>query len=175
MKLLPCLFLLGVSLAPLSARGPIKVFILAGQSNLDGAGHNQGDPNHNEGKDVSLGFLGRKGKLAAGLDSRPGNIGPELGLGHVLGNAIEEDVPLIRTARGGKSPAVDFRPPRSGGEAGRFSNEMPGHVNDVLEDLKKEFSGLLSDPIKARQTTETPATPCSWPRRSDSAPTKPSS
>ncbi len=156
----------------LGARDTVKVFILAGQSNMEGAGRVEGDPNHNEGKgslsylaendpkykklrkgsggwverdDVSIWYLGRKGKLAPGFGSRPGNIGPELGFGHVVGDAFEEPVLLIKTAWGGKSLAVDFRPPSSGGEVGPFYKEMLAHVKSVLENLKQEFPDLGSD------------------------------
>jgi alpha-galactosidase len=41
-------------------------------------------------------------------------IGPELGFGWVMGDACEEPVLLIKCAWGGKSLAVDFRPPSAG-------------------------------------------------------------
>ena len=41
-------------------------------------------------------------------------IGPELGFGWVLGDALKEPVLLIKCAWGGKSLAVDFRPPSAG-------------------------------------------------------------
>lgn len=41
-------------------------------------------------------------------------IGPELQFGHVMGDHHEEPVLLIKTAWGGKSLAVDFRPPSAG-------------------------------------------------------------
>lgn len=156
-----------VAAAFVNAGEPVKVFILAGQSNMEGAGRVEGDPNHNGGKgslsflaendpeyahlrkgatgwkerdDVSIWFLGRKGDLAPGFGSRDSTIGPELGFGYVVGDAFEEPVLLIKTAWGGKSLAVDFRPPSSGGEVGPFYTQMLGHVKKVLEDLDKEFS-----------------------------------
>jgi len=101
---------------PLRAGEPVKVFILAGQSNMEGAGRVEGDPNRNEGKgslsylaehdpkyahlktksgswvardDVSIWYLGRKGPLAPGFGSNGGTIGPELGFGQVMGDAFE--------------------------------------------------------------------------------------
>ena len=144
----------------------VKVFILAGQSNMEGHGRVEGDANHNEGKgslsylaeneaefghlrkgttgwvkrdDVSIWYLGRKGELAPGYGARNGLIGPELGFGHVMGEAFEEPVLLIKTAWGGKSLAKDFRPPGAGGEVGPYFTEMIGHVKSVLENLKKVF------------------------------------
>lgn len=152
---------------PLRAGEPVKVFILAGQSNMEGAGRVEGDPNHNEGKgslsylaehdpkyahlktksgswvardDVSIWYLGRKGPLAPGFGSNGGTIGPELGFGQVMGDAFDEPVLLIKLAWGGKSLAKDFRPPSSGGEVGPFYTEMLSHVKEVLDNLKKNFS-----------------------------------
>ncbi|NNC87604.1 MAG: sialate O-acetylesterase [Akkermansiaceae bacterium] len=149
--------------------GPVKVFILAGQSNMEGAGKVEGDPKRAGGKgslsylaanedkykhlkdqdgkwverdDVWIWYLGRKGKLAPGFGARSGSIGPELGFGHVMGNAIDEPVLLIKTAWGGKSLQKDFRPPSSGGEAGPFYKEMLAHVKGVLGDIGREFPEL---------------------------------
>lgn len=50
-----------------------------------------------------------------GLEGRAGEtIGPELGFGWVVGDALEEPVLLVKCAWGGKSLAVDFRPPSAG-------------------------------------------------------------
>ena len=163
-------FAIGISgLAAALPKGPVKVFILAGQSNMEGAGKVEGDPKRNGGKgslshlagnsekykhlkdkegkwierdDVLIWYLGRKGKLAPGFGARPGAIGPEYAFGHVMGNAIEEPVLLIKTAWGGKSLAKDFRPPSSGGELGPYYKEMLMHVKGVLGNLGKHFPGL---------------------------------
>jgi hypothetical protein len=42
------------------------------------------------------------------------HIGPEFQFGHVIGNAIDAPVLLIKTAWGGRSLYEDFRPPSSG-------------------------------------------------------------
>ena len=155
-----------LSAQPLDAGPPVKVFILAGQSNMVGAGRVEGDSSRNEGKgslsylaendpkyehlrtgsgkwvgrdDVSIWFLGRKGELAPGFGSNGGTIGPELGFGHVVGDAFDVPVLLIKIAWGGKSLAKDFRPPSAGGEVGPFYTEMFTHVKEVLGNLKKEF------------------------------------
>lgn len=153
------------SIMPLSAGKPVKVFILAGQSNMEGKGKVEGDPARNEGKgslsylaehdpkykplkragkwverdDVSVWFLDRKGDLAPGFGSNQDQIGPEYGFGQVVGDAFDEPVLLIKTAWGGKSLAVDFRPPSSGGTVGPFYTEMFTHVKTLLENLRKEF------------------------------------
>jgi len=123
---------------------PVKVFILAGQSNMEGAGQVKANPQRNGGQgsldylvkdastaprfaalvdaagqwrvrdDVWISYLDRKGPLTVGFGSRSETIGPELGFGWVMGDAIDEPVLLIKCAWGGKSLAVDFRPPSAG-------------------------------------------------------------
>jgi alpha-galactosidase len=44
--------------------------------------------------------------------------GPELGIGHVLGDRYEEPILLVKAAFGACNLAVDFRPPSSGGQVG---------------------------------------------------------
>ena len=123
---------------------PVKVFILAGQSNMEGQGIIAADPNRNGGKgsleylvrepstaarfahlvgkdgkwvvrdDVWISYLDRQGALTVGYGAKSDRIGPELGFGWVMGEAFDEPVLLIKCAWGGKSLAVDFRPPNSG-------------------------------------------------------------
>ncbi len=147
----------------------VKVFILAGQSNMEGHGiihstknggkgslrhiaeNNQAfkhlldkDGDWIERKDVSISYLSRKGKLKPGYGARSSQIGPELGFGHIVGDAIDDQVLLIKTAWGGKSLAVDFRPPSSGGQVGPFYTKMVSLVRNTLDNLKKEFPKLGS-------------------------------
>ena len=67
---------------------------------------------------VQIWYLGRKGNLSPEFGFRKGFIGPELGFGHIVGNAFDEPVLLIKLAWGGKSLAKDFRSPSSSGEVG---------------------------------------------------------
>jgi hypothetical protein len=150
-------------------KGPLKVFILAGQSNMEGQGKIASDPKRNGGKgtleylvnnpasanrfehlrdkdgkwivrdDVWIWYLGRKGKLTVGYGAKEGMIGPELGFGLVLGDCLDNQVLLIKIAWGGKSLAKDFRPPSSGGEIGPSYKELIHHVKDVLANLKANF------------------------------------
>ena len=46
--------------------------------------------------------------------------GPEVAFGHLMGEHFAEQVLIIKTAWGGKSLDVDFRPPSSGGSVGPF-------------------------------------------------------
>ena len=129
------LFLLALVLncSALADKKPVKVFILAGQSNMEGKGrvdpllnhqitapetkdffaHLHKDGKYIERDDVCINYLKRRGKLTVGYGS-PGRIGLELEFGHVMGNHFEEPVLLIKTAWGGKSIGRDFRPPSSG-------------------------------------------------------------
>jgi len=150
-------------------KGPLKVFILAGQSNMQGAGIIKMDPARNEGKgtleflmkkpemagkakymigadgnwvvrkDVWIWYFDRMGGLTAGFGADDAKIGPEFGFGHAVGEALDEQVLLIKIAWGGKSLAVDFRPPSSGGQVGPYYTEMLDHVKSVLGDIKSQF------------------------------------
>ena len=113
---------------------PVKVFILAGQSNMVGAaqvrvleyqafeGENQqryekfvaAPGEWKERDDVYAKFNDRHGKLTVGYGGSSGNIGPELDFGFTLGDYLDEPVLLIKTAWGGKTLGRDFRPPSSG-------------------------------------------------------------
>ena len=143
MKLILGLALLCSSLLSVHAAA-VKVFILAGQSNMEGQGFIAADPKRNGGKgsleflakdpataakfaplldaagkwrvrdDVFISYLDRKGPLTVGYGAKETQIGPELGFGWVTGDAFKEPVLLIKCAWGGKSLAVDFRPPSAG-------------------------------------------------------------
>ena len=110
----------------------VKVFILAGQSNMEGKAanslldHQATDPKtadlfkhlRKDGKwivrdDVFAKFLGRKGGLSIGYGS-PGRTGAELEFGTVLGNHFDEPVLLIKAAWGGHSLYQLFRSPSAG-------------------------------------------------------------
>jgi len=150
---------------------PIKVFILAGQSNMEGKGKVETGNGNVAGAIGSLRYQvnndpakyghlvdgggnwvvrddvwiwsttdnGEKGNLTVGYGSGDW-IGPELGFGNVIGDLYDEQVLLIKAAWGGKSLAVDFRPPSSGGVGvGFYYNEVLAKVNYVLNNLATEF------------------------------------
>ena len=123
---------------------PLKVFILAGQSNMQGQGEItkegrqgtleyvvdndtdgtyahlvDGDGNWVVRDDVWVyyerdGSTTIKSGLTAGFGVKSTTIGPELQFGHVIGDYYDEPVLIIKTAWGGKSLAIDFRSPSSG-------------------------------------------------------------
>jgi len=112
--------------------GTVKVFILAGQSNMEGKApnkllehqatdektkqlfeHLRKDDQWIVRDDVFIKFLGRKGPLTIGYGS-PGRTGVELEFGHAMGNYFDEPVILIKPAWGGHSLFKLFRSPSAG-------------------------------------------------------------
>jgi hypothetical protein len=122
--------------APGAARGAeapaVKVFILAGQSNMEGKAPNmllehqatapetrdffaplRKDDRWIERDDVFIKFLNRHGPLTIGYGS-PQRTGAELAFGFAVGDRYREPVLLIKTAWGGHSLRQQFRPPSAG-------------------------------------------------------------
>lgn len=64
-----------------------------------------------EREDVWVDFLGERGNLRVGYGRPERCFGPELGFGHVVGEALDAQVLLVKTAWGGKSLHRDFLPP----------------------------------------------------------------
>ena len=85
---------------------------------------------------VSIGFTGY-----GSMNSRH-HIGPELQIGHRLGDFYDDPVLLIKTAWGGKSLQKDFRPPSAGGEVGEYYIKMFAEVEEALDSVCKEFPQL---------------------------------
>jgi len=162
---------------------PVKAFILAGQSNMEGHGVVAADPNRNGGQgslawlardpkarrefgkliardgtwrvrnDVNIHYLDRKGPLTVGYGVNADRIGPELGFGNVVGDAIREPVVLIKLAWGGKSLAQDFRPPNAGPTSegkspGAFYAEVVNRSRAVLANVGDEFPSLKGRPVE---------------------------
>jgi alpha-galactosidase len=115
-----------------AADDAVKVFILAGQSNMEGKAPNAlfddqaTDPKTKElfahlrkddkwivRDDVFIKFLDRKGPLTIGYGS-PDRTGVELEFGTAMGEHFKEPVLLIKAAWGGHSLYKMFRPPSAG-------------------------------------------------------------
>ena len=121
--------------------GPVKVFVLAGQSNMEGHGDIEDRPGKKgtltwlaknpatahrykhlldkNGKwivrdDVLLSYYDTKGPLTIGKSAAKNSIGPELAFGWTVGDFFENKVLLIKFAPGGTSLAGPWRPPSSG-------------------------------------------------------------
>ena len=140
----------------------LRVFLLVGQSNMQGKGklahleqlalapqtsHRYGhwiDPEAEPSdrwrrrEDVWIWTPQGHGPLTVGYGAPSDRFGPELQIGHVLGEAFEDPVLLIKLAWGGSSLAVDFRPPSAGGETGE-------RYIDVVELTRLALEGLEVD------------------------------
>lgn len=143
--------------------GKLKIFILAGQSNMEGKGSIEtmnrqlADPQKKsrfehlkdgdqwvEREDVWIDYLGnrgrRHGRLTVGYGiSEAGSekwFGPELGFGWTVGDQLDNDVLIIKAAWGGKSLDRDFRPPSRG---------IPESIDQVVEQRQKRNPELTRE------------------------------
>ena len=92
------------------ARKPTRVFLMAGQSNMVGHGSRSDLQNYlslrtellERRTDVFAKSIIERSRGTAGLGPYYGaSFGPELGFGHVLGDALSEDVYLFKASKGG--------------------------------------------------------------------------
>ncbi len=87
----------------------------------------------------------RRGNLDTnfGNTGEGGRIGPEYSFGLVVGSQLGDKVLLIKYAFGGKSLAVDFRPPGAvasrGGVVGPYYTGLVSRVNQVLASLSTYY------------------------------------
>ncbi len=156
------------SARPKKGTRPIKVFILAGQSNMQGHAHVRTfdhvgmDPETAplleamRAKDgtprvcgeVWISSLSRGGEkhgpLTAGFGANEDKIGPEFTFGIYVQRLLGEPVLIIKTAWGGKSLHTDFRPPSAGPYV--FSETQ-------LERLRKQGKDIGS--VQAEKTEAT--------------------
>ena len=160
---------LAIAVAGMADGAPVKVFILAGQSNMVGAGQVKANPERHDGKgslewlvessphkdryaalrdadgawverdDVKIWFLGRAGGLRPGFGANENAIGPELGFGTVVGDAFDEPVALVKIAWGGKAIGKEFRPPSSGGEVGAEYRQLVDLSKETISNLATIF------------------------------------
>jgi alpha-galactosidase len=150
---------------------PLKVFILAGQSNMQGHAHvrtfgvigmdpqtapmlkemQEADGTPRVCEKVWISSIGcadeeQVGKLTAGFGAKAGGpkIGPEFTFGIYMQKLLDEPILIIKTAWGGKSIHTDFRPPSAG----------PYEFNESqLEGFKKQGKDL--EAIKAAKAEAT--------------------
>ncbi|MCP4464927.1 MAG: sialate O-acetylesterase [Planctomycetaceae bacterium] len=83
---------------------------------------------------LSIGFTGY---------GDPHHFGPELQIGHRLGDHFESTVLLIKTAWGGKSLHRDFRPPSAGEKTGEYYQKMLDDYQEGLRRIPEEFPALV--------------------------------
>lgn len=149
-------------------KGPLKVFILAGQSNMDGQAAVRTIDFIGEDKDPARAALlkvfkpdgkdyvtrddvwvangGVYDKLQPGFGGRKNyeklgtNIGPEYAFGYYMGAALDEQVLLIKYGPGGQSLYVNFRPPSAG--------PVEGVQPEVLGGQYRALVGIVHDTLK---------------------------
>ncbi len=160
-----------VCLVSHAAAAPVKVFVLCGQSNMEGKGAIQhleqllSDPataktyQHLKEKsgwverdDVFIKYNDDRGqgKLSVGYGTPTNRFGPELQFGHVVGEAFDEKVLIIKCAWGGRALAVRFRPPSSG--PGNYTQR--NRQTKEIEPLPEETYGeAYRDTIRIVQET----------------------
>jgi hypothetical protein len=159
---------------------PVRIYVLAGQSNMEGHGEVVARPDRNGGRgsleflagdaakaatfgtlrnpaggwrerdDVWIEYLDRAGPLTAGYGARPELIGPELGFGTVVGDAHDEPVLLVKCAWGGKSLAIDFRPPSAGQPGYPLGDKLAAEIAADPEILGRFYRELLALVKRAR-------------------------
>ena len=155
-----CLPLLAASLLMVltaHAEPPVKIYILAGQYNMQGKGDIDGDGGNSlrslvngeakkdyqflvqddgewvERKDVWMHydlapFQGlRHGPLTPGYGSSGGQVGPEIGFGHKMVDHQDGQVLIIKAAWGGKSIGHNFLPPSIGKYETPVDPDAPGY------------------------------------------------
>ncbi|MDF1698714.1 MAG: sialate O-acetylesterase [Saprospiraceae bacterium] len=158
-------------------KSKLRVFVLAGQSNMQGHGtidDPENDPgslvdvvqNDTDGEWSAIGELDNwttlenaylyferdqntiQTKVTVGQGANSNLIGPELMFAHEMDEFYDDPILIIKTAWGGKSLAVDFRPPSAGGTTGTYYNSMITIVNDVTENLADKFPDLQENEIE---------------------------
>ena len=137
----------------------VKVFILPGQSNMEGKvqnklleqqcrdektkeifAHLRKDNEWIVRNDVWIKFLERSGGLSINYGSRD-RTGVELEFGTVVGDHYREPVLLIKTAWGGRSIYKDFRPPSAGlPSAEKLDDELAKAIKNAEAQNEKHKS-----------------------------------
>ncbi len=153
--------------------GLTKVFILAGQSNMEGHGVIKGRPGQKgtletltkdaataarykhlldkDGEwvvrdDVWLSYYDTKCPLTIGKSAARNAIGPELGFGWAVGDYLDNKVLLIKFGPGGTSLAGPWRPPSSGPLGKKARGPGVGSEYDkMIAGVKKQLKNLKAD------------------------------
>jgi hypothetical protein len=142
---------LGLFTFPAFAATPIKVFLLAGQSNMSGWTKTDGMPSMYTASQANVLIYadgeidGSKKKkwLGNGLDfgHATGWFGPELVFGKTLSDSLPgTKIALIKYAVGSTYLATHWRPPSSGGTVGSHYNSMHATVTSGLAALDPQYT-----------------------------------
>ena len=155
---------------------PVKLFVLAGQTNMNGTGsieHLQqlaADPQfsqtygrlrNSDGSwivrdDVWVVNFSvkqvphierRTGQLTVGLGNDPRLIGPELTLGEVIGNHLPNQVVILKVTQGPMALGREGLPPSSGGP-GQYYQLLSSEVRNVLEHLDRYWPAYQGQSVE---------------------------
>jgi hypothetical protein len=153
---------IGLTSAVRAAEEKVKVFILAGQSNMQGKGsiehldqlvrekpaeygHLKKDGQWMKRDDVWIKYWDKKGELTVGYGSPDNRIGPELGFGHIMGEALDNQILIIKVAWGGQSLALDFRPQSSGQPTFPVNEKVQERIYSGEYQVGKRFQELIEE------------------------------
>jgi len=156
---------------PADMTKPVQVFILMGQSNMVGAGKVQGDKegsltyavqkknkypylvddegNWTERKDVRYVRVMGSGTGKARqfnnewMTVKGGRIGPELGIGHVMGHVIDAPVMILKSCIGNRSLGWDLLPPGSQRYEVEEKDRKTGETKTFVYGKRIRSRGLL--------------------------------
>ena len=123
------------SVAEVSAKA--RVFLLAGQSNMSGAGlYDQLKKSEKEPPErVQIWHQGKWQPIGPGVSANKGRIGPELAFGRAMRKAYpEDDIYLIKTAAGGTSMHKHWTPENG---RGPMLNRFRKNAEAALKNLDK--------------------------------------
>ena len=149
----------------------VKVYVLAGQSNMEGKAPNalfehqaqdaktkeifahlrKGDQ-WIERDDVFIKYLERHGKLTLGYGSRD-RTGAELEFGHVMGDYHDEPVLLIKTDWGGHSLYKLFRSPSNPVSQEKLEEELAKAIERTTKNNEKKNR---TDPLPTMESIKAP-------------------
>ncbi len=127
---------------------PIKIYLMAGQSNVEG--HNYFGPECTDRypgvdapRDDVWCIYAKKisGPLGPGFGGGPGadNVfGPELVMGRILGDGVDNPIVLYKSATGGTQLHTRWRPPSAVERAG-------GEVGDLYQRMMRRFHRFLAN------------------------------
>lgn len=137
----------------------LKIFILAGQSNMQGHCQTSVIENRLSDPKLKLGFEKYQqggsfvkradvfinhiekqmhGPLSVGYGATDTKIGPELSFGWTIGDQLDEEVLIIKAAWGGKSLFRDFLPPSGKKPSDEFIQDLESRAKKKNKPFSKE-------------------------------------
>jgi hypothetical protein len=164
---------------PADMSKPVKVFILLGQSNMVGMGKISGKEGSLENavkekkkypylvdgagkwierKDVRfVRYMQGRGMLAnEWMAVKGGTIGPEFGIGHVVGDAIDAPVMILKSCIGNRSLGWDLLPPGSERYQAEVTERNGQKVTKVFAGYKDRPDSWVMDVSKGTATEPPP-------------------